>query len=287
VKIAVTGANGKAGRAVLQDLLAHGHEVRAVDVAGVPGDRGELQERLGTPLLRADLTDFGDTVDALTGVDGVVHLAAIPAPGHFTDARTLSTNNTINGNVFLAAAKLGVGRVVFASSETALGFPFGPDSPPRYLPVDEDHYPYAFSAYALSKVVGETMAEQISAWSGIPIVSLRLSNIHAAADYADLPTYWDDPLTRVFDLWGYIDDRDVGQACRRGLLAGVTGARSYVIAARDTLMNRPTAELVKEVFPGVPVRGPLEGYQSVLDITRAREELGFEPEHSWRDMITA
>ncbi|GAA0439986.1 UDP-glucose 4-epimerase [Acrocarpospora corrugata] len=285
MKIAVTGASGKAGRAVLQDLLAHGHEVRAVDVAGAPGDRGELWEQLGTPLLRADLTDFGDTVDALTGVDGVVHLAAIPAPGYFTDARTLNTNNAMNGNVFLAAAKLGVGRVVWASSETALGFPFGPDAPPRYLPVDEDHYPYPLSTYALSKVVGETMAEHISAWSGIPIVSLRLSNIHVAADYPKLPGFWGDPLTRVFDLWGYIDERDVAQACRRGLLADVTGAPSYVIAANDTLMDRPTAELAAEVFPGVPVRRPLEGYEGALDITRARAELGFEPEYSWRDML--
>ncbi|MEO3855366.1 NAD(P)-dependent oxidoreductase [Acrocarpospora sp. B8E8] len=285
MKIAVTGASGKAGRAVLQDLLAHGHEVRAVDVAGAPGDRGELWEQLGTPLLRADLTDFGDTVDALTGVDGVVHLAAIPAPGYFTDARTLNTNNAMNANVFLAGAKLGVGRIVWASSETALGFPFGPDAPPRYLPVDEDHYPYPLSTYALSKVVGETMAGHISAWSGIPIISLRLSNIHVAADYPKLPTYWADPLTRVFDLWGYIDDRDVAQACRLGLLADVTGAPSYVIAARDTLMDRPTAELAAEVFPGVPVRRPLDGYESALDITRARQELGFEPAHSWRDML--
>ncbi|MFC6082774.1 NAD-dependent epimerase/dehydratase family protein [Sphaerisporangium aureirubrum] len=285
MKIAVTGAGGKAGRAVLQDLLAHGHEVRAVDVTGAPGDRGELWHELGTPLLRADLTDFGDTVDALTGMDGVVHLAAIPAPGYFTDARTLNVNNAINGNVFLAAAKMGLSRVVFASSETALGFPFAPDAPPRYLPVDEAHYPIALSTYALSKVVGETMAEHISGWSGIPIVSLRLSNIHTTADYPNLPGYWNDPLTRVFDLWGYIDDRDVAQACRRALLADVTGARSYVIAAHDTLMNRPTADLVKEVFPDVPLNRPLEGHESVLDITKAREELGFAPEHSWREML--
>ncbi|GIH21740.1 UDP-glucose 4-epimerase [Acrocarpospora phusangensis] len=285
MKIAVTGASGKAGRAVLQDLLAHGHEVRAIDVTGAPGDRGELWEQLRTPLLRADLTDFGDTVDALTGVDGVVHLAAIPAPGYFTDARTLNVNNAMNGNVFLAAAKLGVGRIVWASSETALGFPFAPDNPPRYLPVDEEHYPYPLSTYALSKVLGETMAEHISSWSGIPIVSLRLSNIHSAADYPKLPSYWDDPLTRVFDLWGYIDDRDVAQACRLGLLADVSGAPSYVIAAKDTVMDRPTADLAAEVFPDVPVRRPLDAYETALDITRATAELGFEPAYSWRDML--
>ncbi|MEO3808296.1 NAD(P)-dependent oxidoreductase [Sphaerisporangium sp. B11E5] len=286
VKIAVTGASGKAGRGVLQDLLAHGHEVRAIDNTGAPGDRGDLAE-LGAPLLRADLTDYGDAVDALTGVDGVVHLAAIPAPGFFTDARTLNTNNAMNANVFLAAAKTGISRVVWASSETALGFPFGPDAPPRYLPVDEGHYPYPRSTYALSKVLGETMAEHVSEWSGIPIVALRLSNIHDATDYPKVPTYWGDPLSRVFDLWGYVDVRDVGQACRRALLADVTGAPAYVIAAGDTIMDRPSAGLVAEVFPDVPLNRPLEGHESVLDLTRARAELGYEPEHSWRDVINA
>ena len=149
MKIAVTGASGKAGRVVVEDLLTHGHEVRAVDAVGTPGDRGELAE-LGAPLLRADLTDFGDAVDAVTGVDAVVHLAAIPAPGFFTEARTLSANTAMTGNVFLAAAKLGVGRIVWTSSETTLGFPYGPEAPPRYLPLDEDHYPGPRSTDALS-----------------------------------------------------------------------------------------------------------------------------------------
>ena len=284
MKIAVTGASGKTGRAVVEDLLAHGHEVRAVDVAGAPGDRGELAD-LGAPLLRADLTDFGDTVDALTSVDAVVHLAAIPAPGFFTDARTFTANTAMNSNVFLAAAKLGVGRVVWTSSETTLGFPFGPGTPPRYLPVDEEHYPHPTSAYALSKVVGETLAEHISAWSGIPIVGLRLSNVHDAADYPKIPGFWDDPLTRVFNLWGYVDVRDVAQACRLALLAEVTGAPAYVIAAGDTLMDRPSADLAAEVFPGVPVRRPLTPYESLLSSDKARDELGYRPRESWRDVL--
>jgi nucleoside-diphosphate-sugar epimerase len=284
VKIAVTGAGGKAGRGVVQDLLAHGHEVRAVDVVGTPGDRGEMAD-LGAPLLRADLTDFGDAVDALTGVDAVVHLAAIPAPGFFTDARTLSANTTTTGNVFLAAAKLGVGRIAWTSSETTLGFPYGPDAPPRYLPLDEDHYPVPRSTYALSKVLGETMAAHISAWSGIPIVSLRLSNVHVAADYPKMPSYWEDPQAGVFNLWSYVDVRDAAQACRLALTAQVTGAPAYIIAAKETIMNRPSAELAKEVFPDVPVRGSLGPYESLLSSAKARAELGYEPRYTWREVL--
>jgi nucleoside-diphosphate-sugar epimerase len=286
VKIAVTGSSGKAGRVVVQDLLAHGHEVRAIDAVGTPGDRGEMAE-LGAPLLRADLIDFGDAVDALTGVDAVVHLAAIPAPGFFTDARTLTANTAMTGNVFLAAAKLGVGRIVWTSSETTLGFPFSREAPPRYLPVDEDHYPHPRSTYALSKVLGETMAAHISEWSGIPIVSLRLSDVHDAADYPRLPGYWEDPQAGLFDLWSYVDVRDAAQACRLALTAEVTGAPAYIIAAQDTMMNRPTAELVEEILPDVPMRAALGPYQSLLSSAKARAELGYEPRYSWRDILDA
>ncbi len=130
--ICVTGATGKAGRAVVTDLREQGYEVRATDLA-VTLD----QRRSG--ILQADLTDYGQTVEVLTGVDAVVHLANIPAPGIATPAVTFNTNITMNFNVFQAAAELGLSRVVWASSETTLGLPF--ETPPRYAPVDEDHYP--------------------------------------------------------------------------------------------------------------------------------------------------
>ena len=284
MKIVVTGASGKTGRAVIEDLLAHGYQVRAVDVAGTPGDRGELAE-IGAPLLRADLTDFGETVDALTGADGVVHLAAIPAPGFFTDARTFTANTAMNSNVFFAAAKHGVRRVVWTSSETTLGFPFGPRHRRCTCRSTRIITRSRRRPTPLSKVVGETLAEHISAWSGIPIVGLRLSNVHDAADYPKNPGYWDDPLARVFNLWGYVDVRDVAQACRLALPAEVTGAPAYMIAAGDTLMDRPSADLVAEVFPGVPVRRPLKPYESLLSSDKARDELGYRPRESWRDVL--
>ena len=281
--VAVTGASGKTGRGVLVDLLANGYDVRAIDSSGGPGDRGELAE-LGAPLLRADLTDYGQTIDALDGVDSVIHLAAIPAPGFFTDAHTFTANTAMNSNVFFAAAKLKLDRVVWSSSETTLGLPF--EDPPRYVPMDEDHYPIPTTTYALSKVVGETLAGHISEWSGIPFIALRLSNVYDASDYAKVPTFWDDPRARMFNLWGYIDVRDVALACRLALGADVAGALSYVIAARDTVMNRPSAELMQAVFPGVPIRDSLGPYDSLHDSGRARTDLGFVAQHSWRDIIS-
>jgi nucleoside-diphosphate-sugar epimerase len=280
-RIVVTGANGKTGRVVVADLLAHGHEVVATDAVGPAGHLSI--PGLGVPLLVADLTDYGQAFEVLQGAEAVVHLANIPAPGMFTPAVTFNRNTAMNANVFLAAQAAGLGRVVWSSSETTLGLPF--DTPPRYAPVDEDHFPVPTTTYALSKVVGETLAREISGWSGVPFVGLRLSNVHVPADYAAVPGYQSDPHARKWNLWGYVDARDAAAACQLALTAPVRGAVSYVIAAADTIMDRPSAELMAEVFPDVPLRRALDGFETLLAVDRARADLGYSPAHSWRDHV--
>jgi nucleoside-diphosphate-sugar epimerase len=205
-RICVTGASGRAGRAVVAELMGHGHWVVATDLVAPAED-------LGIPVLRADLTDYGQALEALHGADAVVHLANIPAPDIRTPAVTFNTNMAMNFNVFMAAATLRLGRVVWASSETTLGLPF--DEPPRYAPVDEDHYPVPTTTYALSKVASETTAGHIAQWSGIPFVALRFSNILGPRDYQEFPSYWPDPQLRKWNLWGYIDERDAAAGARR------------------------------------------------------------------------
>ena len=279
-KVCVTGAGGQAGRAVVAGLRAHGYQVTPVDVVVTRADRED-------GMLQADLTDYGQAVEALTEVDAVVHLANIPAPGLSTPAVTFNSNITMNFNVFQAAAALKLDRVVWASSETTLGLPF--DTPPRYAPVDEDHYPVPTSTYALSKVASETVAGHIAEWSGIPFIALRFSNIMAPEDYEWFAEFRDDPHARQWNLWGYIDQRDVALSCRLALEADpntVKGGPAFIIAAADTVMNRPSAELLAEVFPGVKLTRDVGEFGTLLAIDRAREVLGFEPAHSWRDHVT-
>ena len=280
VKVCVTGASGRAGRAVVADLLEHDYEVVAVDL---------IRPSAGQVALRADLTDYGQAVEVLTGVDAVIHLANIPAPGLTTPAATFNQNITMNFNVFQAAAQAGLSRVVWASSETTLGLPF--DTPPRYLPVDEAHYPVPTSTYALSKVASETVAGQIAEWSGIPFIALRFSNILGPVEYAEqFPSFWDDPTARKWNLWGYIDERDAALSCRLALDAALpdeqgTGSQSVIIAAADTVMNRPSAELAAEVFPTVPFTTEVPGNATLLSIDKAKRILGFVPQHTWRDHV--
>jgi nucleoside-diphosphate-sugar epimerase len=285
-RICVTGATGKAGLAAVLHLREHGHEVVATDIA-LSGDD------VAAGVMAADLTDYGQATEVLRGTDAVVHLANIPAPGRSTPAVTFHANVAMNFNIFHAAAALGLSKVVWASSETTLGLPFGhgPEQSPgapgelRYAPVDEDHFPYPSTTYALSKVTSETIAEQISRWSGIPFVGLRISNIMEPHDYRRFPSYWPDPHSRKWNLWGYVDVRDVAAACRLGLEADVTGSQNVIIAAADTVMNRPSRDLLAEVFPSVPLNREIAEFGSLLAIDRAKQLIGYEPGHSWRDEI--
>jgi nucleoside-diphosphate-sugar epimerase len=286
VKVVVTGGSGKAGRAVVRGLLAAGHDVLNVDLVPSTESRGPDSP---APLLIADLTDYGQTIEALSGgermpgISAVVHLAAIPSPVHATADRVFATNMTSTHNVFAAAVRLGLQRVVWASSETTLGLPF--ERPPKYAPVDEQLPLRPESSYALSKVLGEEMARQFSRWSGIPFVGLRFSNIMERSDYERFPGFWEDPHARKWNLWSYVDETHVADSVLRALGADVSGADAFIIAARDTVMTRPSRELMREVFPGVPLRGELDRHQTLLGIDRARAVLGYEPRFSWRELF--
>ncbi|HEX4723693.1 MAG TPA: NAD(P)-dependent oxidoreductase [Pseudonocardiaceae bacterium] len=282
----MTGAAGMTGRVTVNYLLDRGYEVVATDAVPHPGSGiPALWSRQDFTYTRADLTDYGDAIDVLGGCDAVVHLANIPAPTLVTPARTFSANTTMNANVFLAAATLGLERVVWASSETTLGLDF--TVPPRYVPLDEDHYPYPTSTYSLSKVVSETTATHIAEWSGIPFVALRFSNVIPPDRYEMFPTFWDDPAKRRFNLWSYVDVRDCAQSCEVALRADVSGASSYVIAATDTVMTTPTADLMAATFPDVPIRTELGEFETLQSIEKARSVLGYEPRYSWRDHVDA
>ncbi len=281
MRIAVTGGSGKLGRTVVRTLRNEGHEVVNLDQAG---DRDAVT--------RVDLTDFGQVIDSIggvddrhRGVDAIVHLGAIPAPGIVSDVATFHNNMLATFNVFQAARRLGITRIVYASSETVLGLPF--DVPPPYIPVDEEYPARPESTYSLVKHLEEQMAIEFVRWNPeLSITALRFSNVMDPADYEAFPSYDADPMLRKWNLWGYIDARDGAQAVSLALANAGPGFERFIIAAADTVMSRPNAELVAEVFPGVEVRGDLGEHDTMLSIGKARRLLGYEPRHSWRDEVT-
>ncbi|MDT0180597.1 NAD(P)-dependent oxidoreductase [Microbacterium sp. ARD31] len=280
MRIALTGSTGKLGTVVLRELRDHGHDVVAFDVVG-PREPGFVQ---------IDLTDYGQVADALAGVDraagfdAVVHLAAIPASGLRTDVATFHNNMAATFNVFWAAVRLGIRRIVYASSETVLGLPF--DVPPPYIPVDEEYAARPESVYSIVKTLEEQLARELVRWHpDLSITGLRFSNVMNPEDYAAFPSYDADARARKWNLWGYIDARDGAQAIERALEVAPIGFEPYIIAAADTVMSRPNAELIAEVFPDTPVTREVGDHETLLGIDKARRVLGFDPRHSWRDHV--
>ena len=289
--VVVTGGSGKAGRAVIRDLIEHGYRVMNVDLA-------PPREPL-CHFFKADLADPGQAVDAIRRAAGtvdrrrtplgeasaVIHLAGIPAPSLAPDAVTFQNNLISTYNVFSAATLFGLDRVVWASSETAYGLPLT-RTPPEFAPVTEDHPLAPETGYALAKVLSEQMAPEMHRWNpGTRFAGLRISNIFDAADYAQIASFWSDPSLRQWNLWSWVDARDVAQACRLALEAEIPGADVFTIAAADTLMKQSSRALMAEAFPGVPVRGELGEFETLLSIAKARRVLGYRPRHTWRGGI--
>ena len=281
LNVAVTGSNGKLGRSVVRGLREAGHTVLELDQHG---------ER-SPEFLRIDLRDYGQVVDALLGVDdrhsgfdAVVHLGAIPAPGLQADVATFHNNMAATYNVFQACRRAGIRRIVYASSETVLGLPF--DTPPPYIPVDEDYPARPESTYSLVKHLEEQLAIELTRWDPqLSITALRFSNVMDPEDYAEFPSFDADATARKWNLWGYIDGRDGAQAVAKALENAAPGFDRFIIAAADTVMTRASADLAAEVFPGVALTRAVEGTETLLSITRARTVLGYEPRHSWRDHV--
>jgi nucleoside-diphosphate-sugar epimerase len=286
MKIAVTGGSGKLGHTVVAVLRQAGHEVVNLDAVG----------RRGPGFVRVDLTNYGDTIDALFGqndpsggpdqattpaFDGLVHLAAIPAPGILSDVATFHNNILSTFNVLQAARRAGIKNIVYASSETVLGLPF--DVPPPYIPVDEGYPARPESMYSLVKHLEEQMAIELVRWDPtLKIIALRFSNVMDPEDYAEFPSFDVDSMLRKWNLWGYVDGRDGAQAVLKALELDTTGFDRFIIAAADTVMSRSNKDLVAEVFAGVPVTRDLGEHDTLLSIGKARRVLGYSPQYSWR-----
>ena len=234
------------------------------------------------------MTDFGQTLEALSGgetlpgIEAVVHLAAIPSPAHATPDQVFRTNVTSTHTVFAAAARLGLRRVVWASSETTLGLPF--ERPPEYAPVDERP---RLPGVELRAVEGARRGD------GAPVQPLErdadhrpsVLEHHGPRRLRAVPTFWDDPHLRKWNLWGYVDESHVTQSVRLALEADIAGADSFIIAAADTVMKRPSRDLMAEAFPGVPVADNVDGTDTLLDIRKARSVLGYSPDFTWRQLF--
>uniref|UniRef100_A0A7S0IQT0 NAD-dependent epimerase/dehydratase domain-containing protein n=1 Tax=Calcidiscus leptoporus TaxID=127549 RepID=A0A7S0IQT0_9EUKA len=297
MRIAFTGGSGKAGRHVIPELLAHGHSVLNVDL--VPLDV------LGVDNLAADITDEGQILNAFTMrhnlgeldrrvgrspvPDAVVHFAAIPRILLRPDCEAYRINTMGTYNVLEVAAKLGIRKVIFASSETTYGICFADgERKPEYLPIDEDHPVVPEDSYATSKVCNEVTARCFQRRTGADVYGLRINNVVEPHEYAqDFPRYFADPALRRRNIFAYIDARDLGQLVHRCLVTDGLGFQIFNAANNDHSVNLTTAELLARFYSGVPVRNQtgLGKFECLYSNAKAKAMLGWDEQHNWRKYI--
>ncbi|WP_028471725.1 NAD-dependent epimerase/dehydratase family protein [Nocardioides alkalitolerans] len=299
MRIFFTGGSGKAGHHVAPYLAAQGHQVVNADLT--PLGHPDVTD------LRVDLTDAGEVYSALAGVptpgdfddtgldltrgsayDAVVHFAAVPRPQVVPDATTYATNVLSQYNVFEAATRLGIRKVVFASSETTYGVCFGQgDRTPLYVPVDEEHPVVPEDSYAMSKVAGEVTARSFHARTGADMYGLRINNVIEPHEYAEMfPAFLEDPALRRRNVFAYIDVRDLGQMTLRCLETDGLGFEIFNVANADMSVAATTQEVIERFYAGVEVRREMGRDETFYSIDKARDLLGFAPQHSWRDVLS-
>ncbi|MDX5929577.1 NAD-dependent epimerase/dehydratase family protein [Acidiphilium acidophilum] len=292
-KIIFTGGTGKAGKHAVAHLVEHGYRVLNLDTK--PLDNPKVRT------LITDITDSGQVFNALSSytglhefdpslrpepIDAVVHFAAIPRIMITPDNEVFRINTMGTYNVIEAAVKLGIKKIIIASSETTYGLVFANEPRnPEYFPLDEEYPVDPMDSYALSKICNERTARAFALRSGIDIYAIRIGNVIEPHEYAQFPQFFADPGFRKRIAWSYIDARDLGEICRLAIEKDGLGYQVFNAASGDTSSDLPTAELLSRFYPGVPVHGELSEYETLLSNKKTREVLGFKQAHRWRDYV--
>lgn len=293
MRIVFTGGSGKAGRHAIAYLLAQGHQVLNVDLT--------VLDQPGVHTLLADLTDGAEAMNALSchfgyegyaapqgpaKVDAVVHFAAVPRILMRPDNATFIANTVSTYNVIEAAMKLGIRKVVVASSETTYGVCFAQgDRDYKEFPLTEDYDVDPQDSYGLSKVVNEKTARSFAERFGADIYALRIGNVISPEDYAHFPAWLADPAVRKRNAWSHIDARDLGQIVD---LCVKTDGLGYQVfnAVNDTITARePSRAFLAKWAPKTPITGALEGFAAPISNAKAKALLGFSEAHDWRKIV--
>lgn len=272
MKIAITGGSGGIGRAVVAMALEQGHSAVNIDRAPPPPEHPQP----GVPFVQLDMADFDGLKAAMAGCEALIHLAAIPSPGHHPD-HVVHNNNVVGSyNAMLAAVELGIRRICQASSVNAMGHSYSRDPRYDYFPIDEEHPTYNEDPYSLSKWLCEQQADSLCRrHADLRVASLRF---HWVVPDMELPRrYASDPSLppRRKSLWAWTRTEAAARACLLGVTADYSGHHALFIIGPTTVSDRPSLELAREHYPEVPIRGDLSGHTSFFSCARAERVLGW------------
>jgi nucleoside-diphosphate-sugar epimerase len=267
VKIAVTGASGRLGRAVLELALAEGHQVTAIDRSSVV-----FPDRNGARSRTVDLTDYPRFLDAVADADALIHLAAYTSPSGAPEPVVHNNNVMASYNALAVAEAAGITRICLASSVNAIGGVYSREPRYDYFPVDEAHPTYAEDAYSMSKWAAEQQAAAFA--RRLPGLSVACLRLHALRDREYVASRLRDrPEAGRKDLWGYTPMPAAARACVNAVTGNLGGCEILYVVAADTWSPEPSLDLRDRYYPGVPVRGDLSGHKSFFDSSKAEKLL--------------
>lgn len=272
MKIAVTGGSGRIGRALIDMALAQGHSAVSIDRAPPSAEHARPE----VAFISADITSYSEFERALRGCDALVHLAAIPSPARHPDHEVHNNNVVGSYNALRAAAEVGIARVCQASSINAVGAAYSRWPRYDYFPLDEQHPTYNEDPYSLSKWICEQQADSFARrYEQMTIASLRF---HGVAPSFAAMQQWSGHFGQMLvkHLWGYTLMEAAARACLLALTADYRGHEAFYIVAPSTMVSTPSAELAREFFPDVPVRGDLSGTRGFFDCAKAGRLLGWQ-----------
>lgn len=292
-RIVFTGGSGKAGRHVIPYLLSRGHQVLNLDLVPLP--------QPGVTTLATDLTDSGQVFNALsmhfdlselaTGkgpapIDAVVHFAAVPRILLRPDNTTFTANVTSTYNVIEAATKLGIRKIIVASSETTYGVCFAEgDKDYHSFPLEEDYDVDPMDSYGLSKVVNEKTARAFAMRSGADIYALRIGNVIEPHEYHLFPAFIADPASRKRNAWSYIDARDLGQIVDLCIGKDGLGFQVFNAVNDEITVNHPTREFLGAWAPNTPITREMGHFEAPISNRKIRQVLGFKEAHNWKQYV--
>lgn len=274
MKIAITGASGGIGRAIVALAEERGHSVVGIDRVEHPDVAANAQRRF----VLADMGDYETLLQAFAGCDAVIHMAAIPSPGRHPD-HIVHNNNVVGSyNVLQAAADNSILRVCQASSVNAIGHAFSKVPHYDYFPIDEDHPNYSEDPYSLSKWICEQQADAfVRRYPGMTIASLRF---HFVCDDRSVAKGYYDPFPeKARHLWAYTRRDAAADACMLAIEASFRGHEVFYIVAPDTISDAPSQALAAEFFPDVKIKGAWNARQSFFNSSKAERVLGWHHGH--------
>ena len=292
-RIVFTGGSGKAGKHAVPWLKAKGYDILNLDLKPL--------DCPGVNTLITDVTDSGQVFNALSmhfGFDGyetgkgpakadaVVHFAAVPRVLLNPDNTTYQVNVISTYNVIEAAMKLGIAKVIIASSETTYGVCFAEgDKDYHHFPLDEDYDIDPMDSYGLSKLINEKTARAFAMRYKSDIYALRIGNVIEPHEYPMFKGFLANPMSRKRNAWSYIDARDLGEIVHCCIQKDGLGFQVFN-AVNDTItLNTPTREFLAKACPNVKITREMGEFEAPLSNRKTREVLGFREAHNWRQYV--